>query len=203
MTGQSACPAIRPADFDELCTRQIDGAEVAFDLSPGKTNLFDFVSRVFSMTQDFYNASTPVGFAMSLRFTTQTTAMLGMQQFSRTCSVEVDMLRGMGNQEFFLEQLYQVALSNGGIPHWGLKNDLTEPQVRMLYPKLSNWQVALFDIISGGRAATFRSAFSLQRGLEPPAHVLPLGIRNTIDRITLTLQSLAARANSFKPPRPG
>jgi hypothetical protein len=157
------------------------------------------------MTQDFYNANTPVGFAMSLRFTTKTKAMLGMQQFSRTCSVEVDMLRGMGKQDFFLEQLYQVALSNGGIPHWGLMNDLTEPEVRMLYSELTGWQVALSDLITwgGGRAATFRSAFSLQRGLEPSAHVLPWRLRNLIDRLRLKLQSLGARANSFKPPRPG
>lgn len=205
MTGQNACPGARPGDFDNLCTRQIDGAEFAFDLSPGKSNLFDFVSQVFSMTQDFYNANTPVGFAMSLRFTTKTKAMLGMQQFSRTCSVEVDMLRGMGKQDFFLEQLYQVALSNGGIPHWGLMNDLTEPEVRMLYSELTGWQVALSDLITwgGGRAATFRSAFSLQRGLEPSAHALPWRLRNLIDRLRLKLQSLGARANSFKPPRPG
>lgn len=213
LTGQAACNVpIPPASTNQpdprgvnkprdqpLCMRQMDSAEFALDLSPGKTNLYDFMSDVFALTDSFYNSNMPVGFAMSLRFSRNTTAMLGMQQFVRTCSIEFEMLRGLDGQADFLQQLFGVARKHGAIPHWGLLNELTADEVHMLYPELAAWRVALNTIITGGsgQAATFRSNFSLDRGLEPATvHTLPA-------RFNLFLRSRLALMKMLQPPKPG
>ena len=203
LTGQPACP--QPRYANPICQRQIDGADFAVDLSAGKTNLFDFISDVFALTQSFYDANTPVGFAMSLRFTRKTAALLGMQQFTRTCSVEFAMLRGLNGQPSFLEQLYQVALNHGAIAHWGLMNELRKDQVSTLYPDLAKWQVSLAEIIAGGSgsASTFDSKFAMDRGLEPAIlHTLPGGLSAALNRLKLSLQSKLARAKLMKRPQP-
>jgi hypothetical protein len=204
LTGQDACPrsgSPAPPDPQPLCMRQIDGAELALDLSPGKNNLFDFMSDVFALTDSFYNSNVPVGFAMSLRFSRNTTAMLGMQQFVRTCSIEFMMLRGLDGQADFLQQLFAIARRHGAIPHWGLLNQLTADEVHMLYPEMGKWRLALTEIITGGngQAATFRSNFSLDRGLEPgTVHRLPLPAR-----IDLFLRRQLALMRLLKPKQPG
>src|SRR5580698_8882899 len=120
-----------------------------------------------------------------------------MQQFSRTCSVEFAMLRGLNGQASFLEQLYQVALNHGAIAHWGLMNELRKDQVSMLYPDLAKWQVSLAEIIAGGSgsASTFDSKFAMDRGLEPAIlHTLPGGLSAALNRLKLSLQSKLARS---------
>lgn len=203
LTGQPACPM--PRYDNPICQRQIDGADFAVDLSVGKTNLFDFILEVFLLTQGLYDANTPVGFAMSLRFTTNTSALLGMQQFSRTCSVEFAMLRGLREQEAFFEQLVGTALRHGAIPHWGLLNNLTAAQVSTLYPDLGEWQVALAEIIAGGGGSTttFDSQFARDRGLEPATlHTLPGGLGAALSRLKLSLLSKFAKAKLMKQPTP-
>jgi hypothetical protein len=204
LTTQDACPRQgppAPPQPQPLCMRQIDGAELALDLSPGKNNLFDFMSDVFALTDSFYNSNMPVGFAMSLRFSRNTTAMLGMQQFVRTCSIEFMMLRGLDGQDDFLQQLFGVARRHGAIPHWGLLNQLTAADVHTLYPEMGKWRLALTEIITGGngQAATFRSNFSLDRGLEPgTVHRLPLPAR-----IDLFLRRQLALMRLLQPTKPG
>ncbi len=174
LTGQGICGT--PRVEEPPCQRSINGLEFALDISPGKENLFSFINGVISLTDSFYAQNTPVGFIMSLRFCTKTDAILGMQQFARTCSIEFVMLRGFVGLENFVQRLYQVAESNGAIPHWGLIHELTATQVRTRYPELSTWRQSLQYIIDGGRgkSGTFRSNFSVSRGLEPEAIQPPL-----------------------------
>lgn len=169
LTGQGPCGTPRVEEAE--CQRSIDGLEFALDVSPGSNNLFGFINEVFGLTDTLYASNTPVGFVMSLRFCTGTDAILGMQQFPRTCSVEFIMLRGFVGLETFKLRLYEIARRNGAIPHWGLIHELPASQVRVLYPELSTWRQSLQYLINGGNgnAATFRSVFSTTRGLEPEA----------------------------------
>ena len=178
-TGQRMCPEV-PLEATN-CERQMDTLELAFDMTPGKTNLFDFVDEVFAEADRLYAADQPAAFGMSLRFTAATEALLGMQQWARTCSVEIFVLRGVHSTPSFITKLYELGERHRAIPHWGLLHEQTAAQVRNHYPKLSEWRQALRFIIDrgNGRAETFQSQFSIARGLEPeqfmpPTVVVPL-----------------------------
>ena len=158
------------------CERQMDTLEIAFDMSPGKTDLFDFIADVLAAADKMWADNDPAAFGMSLRLTGKTTALLGMQQFARTCSVELFALRGVHSTPALLTKLFELGEKHHGIPHWGLINELTATQVRSHYPSLSEWRQALRFIIDGGmgREETFRSAFSQARGLEPEQYMPPV-----------------------------
>jgi hypothetical protein len=170
-TGQRSCPQAPPSASN--CERQMDGLEVAFDMRPGQTNLFDFIDDVFAAADAIWAANTPAAFGMSLRFTGKTEALLGMQQWDRTCIVELFALRGVASTAGWITKLHELGARHGAIPHWGLLNDLTASQVHDRYPYLSEWRQALRLIIDGGggRAETFRTTYSIQRGLEPETYV--------------------------------
>lgn len=172
-TGQRMCPEVPAPNTN--CERQMEGMELAFDMTPGKTNLFDFVDDVFAEADRLFAADQPAAFGMSLRFTAATEALLGMQQWSRTCSVEIFALRGVASTSRFFTKLYELGEKHGANPHWGLMHELTAAQVRNHYPKLSEWRQALRFIIDGGggRAETFQSRFSIARGLEPEQYMPP------------------------------
>jgi hypothetical protein len=172
-TEQKLCPSV-PSEATN-CERNMDGMEFAFDMSPGKENLFNFIADLLSLADAFYGAKTPAAFGLSLRFTGKTGALLGMQQFSRTCSVEIFLLRRVASHKRFIAKLYELANSNGGIPHWGLMHSLTKNQVSKLYPEASEWRQSLRYIIDGGkgRTETFQSLFSIERGLEPETYLAP------------------------------
>ncbi len=167
MTGQAACGT--QWQDSAACMRQIDGLEFALNASRGREELFRFINAVFALTSEFYNANRPPGFAMSLRFTRSTSALLGMQQFDRTCSVEFIMLRGFRGHTDFIRRLYLIARQQGAIPHWGLIHDLDASEVRALYgDNHSHWRRQLGRLLSvGGRLDTFSTTFSRRRELEP------------------------------------
>jgi hypothetical protein len=178
-TGQPPCTT----DWENLpsrpesssCEREIDGLELAFDMRPGKTNAFDFIDDVFAATDAMYARNEPPAFGMSLRFTGRTEALLGIQQWDRTCIIECFALRGVGSTPGLIRKLHELGGRHGAIQHWGQLNDLTAAQVRARYAKLSEWRQALRLIIDGGpgRAETFRTDFSTQCGLEPETYMPP------------------------------
>ena len=172
-TGQRTRPA-EPREANN-CERQMDVLEIAFDIRPGEPYLFDFVADVFAESDRLYAQNTPAAFGMSLRFTGKTKALLGMQQWDRTCIVEVFVLRGVAASARFITTVYQLAERHRGILHWGLMNELTAAQVRNHYPRLSEWRQALHRIIEEGhgRSQTFQSTFSVTRGLEPEQYMPP------------------------------
>jgi hypothetical protein len=149
MTDQPACPD--PPKPHTLCERRIDGLEFALDMSAGSQNLFLFIGDVFKLTDSAFAANRPAAFGLSLRFTRATAALLGMQQFSRTCSVEFFFLRGIVGHTAFVEKLMAAAKNRGAIPHWGLQHELTALETRVLYPQASEWRQALQYIIEGRR----------------------------------------------------
>jgi hypothetical protein len=155
---------------DPPCMRSIDGFEFAFPVTAGQNNLFDFMNDVFALTDEFYNSNMPMGFGMSLRITRGTLALIGMQQFDRTAHVEFFFVRGFMGQSDFYSRLHSIAAQRGGIPHWGLIHSLDSARVDAVYrDNVVRWRQALARIIagSGGRAATFRTTFSIGRNLEP------------------------------------
>jgi hypothetical protein len=197
LTGQGPADEIRPDD--PVCMRQIDGLEFCLDLSAGRENLFQFMDDVFALVDEFLTANTPVGLALSLRFTRRTTALLGMQQFNRNCLIEFIMLRGLDGNPAFLRRLHVIAERRNAIPHWGLIHDLDARKVHNHYgSNHRTWQRGLERILeSGGRAATFRTRFSIDRDLEPAVGcVLPRALTDLIFRVLLAIARLAAMSRA-------
>ena len=92
--------------------------------------------------------NTPVGLALSLRFTRRTTAFLGMQQFDRNCLIEFIMLRGLDGNAAFLHRLHVIAERRNAIPHWGLIHDLDARKVHFHYgDNHRKWQRGLERIL--------------------------------------------------------
>lgn len=197
-TSQPACP-----EWSESpnCMRQIDGLEFALPATPGSTALFAFMDDLFALTSEFFGRNLPPGFALSLRFTRGTRASIGMQQFARTASVEFIMLRGFAGHEEFKRRVYAIARTRGAIPHWGLIHEVDATEVARLYgARLTSWRRQLQRLITtgGGRTTTFRTTFSVSRGLEPlPGCVLPGGLVDLFRRILLALAR--ARGMGMKP----
>jgi FAD/FMN-containing dehydrogenase len=189
MTSQEVCGAQR-RELPE-CMRQIDGLEFAFDASPGSEALFDFINDVFALTDEFYNANRPAGFGISIRFCKATQALIGMQQYQRTASVEFLMLRGFDSHPDFIRRLHAIAFRHRGIPHWGLIHDLDARTTADLYgDNLTRWRFQLGRLIDagGGRTSTFSTPFSIARNLEPlPSCIVPTSLVNIIRRILVRL----------------
>jgi len=196
MTSQPPCPVWQDSP---ACMRQIDGLEFALPATPGSTALFSFMDDVFALTREFYDAGRPPGMGLSIRFTRGTRALIGMQKFGRTASVEVLMLRGFTGHEQFRQRLYAIARNRGAIPHWGLIHEIDAAEVSRRYgARLTRWRAQLSRLIAtgGGRASTFRTAFSISRGLEPPAPAL---IPNPLVSFFQTIMLWFARAFGSRP----
>lgn len=189
MTGQAPCD--QQWEDSPACMREIDGMELALDASPGSEDLFLFLEDIFALTREFYDAGRPPGLGLSLRFTKGTRALIGMQQFARTCSIEFIMLRGFAGHEEFRRRVYGIARRRGAIPHWGLIHEIDGSEVRRLYgDNLTDWRSALGRLIheGGGRTGTFSTSFSVARDLEPlPGCVVPDGLVRLFRRILVGL----------------
>jgi FAD binding domain/D-arabinono-1,4-lactone oxidase len=200
MTGQNSCKV--PWGDSPNCMRQIDGLEFALDVTPGRDNLFRFIDDVFALTDEFYNANRPAGFGLSLRFTKGTNALIGMQQYTRTCSVEFLMLRGFEGHGDFKRRLYQIAERHAAIPHWGLIHEINATQVRALYgDKLTDWRIILGRLIDTGRGrvTTFSTSFSIQRDLEPlPGCTIPPPLSDFLVDLFRRILMALARADGMR-----
>ena len=119
------------------------------------------------MAQEFQGKAF-VGYA-SLRFTEPTRALLGMQRFPVSCSVEIACLKDVSGGQELIDFAVRWASNpnNGGILHWGQYLPWTDVQVRRTYGPsgdLDRWRAALDRITGGGDA--FSSEFTRRTGLE-------------------------------------
>jgi|GEM_PF-2229245 len=178
LTGQQT-PLVPPP----ACLRQVNGLELALDCRPGCEDLFGFLTSLFALTEEFLTVKRrPPALGLSLRFTRGTEALIGMQQFARTCSIELIMLRGMAGEAEFLQRVYAIAKQHRAIPHWGLIHEVDATEVERLYgERLLDWRLALGRLIDlgGGHERTFRTGFSTARGLEP-AYLAALVIADNV-----------------------
>jgi hypothetical protein len=70
---------------------------------------------------------------INMRFTRQTDAHVGMEQFPVTVGVEVVVNKPSDNGERLLEEASRAAAARGGIPHWG-KNVFGTPRALAPFP---------------------------------------------------------------------
>jgi len=166
---------------DRNCTVSADSLEVAFDASTpqaASAGFIPFVDQLFDRMNELNDGTLappgrpaigkPLAFAgyVSVRFTAQTRALIGMQQWPTTCHIEIAAPGGLEGNEPFLARLEADAIALGAKVHWGQKNDLTADQVEAMYPQLDAWRAVLTTVTANGELPTFSTAFTRQRGLE-------------------------------------
>ena len=108
---------------------------------------------------------------LSIRFMGSTTAMLGMQQGERNCSIELTVVKDAAASAIALVEAQRATLDRGGRLHWGQRNEVVldpfwRAQLNVMYPRFPDW-IAVRDAfdhsgsIPGGRPSdrTFMNEF--------------------------------------------
>jgi hypothetical protein len=128
----------------------------------------DFVNEDLLPTFDALRRQEgPVLGYVSLRFTGRSDAYLAMQQWDRTCSIEVALLKGVNGNDTLLRQLERAALLRGGSVHWGQGNTLTAADVSRMYSRYDLWREQLRFLSADGGLSTFENSYCEKRGLVP------------------------------------
>ena len=119
-------------------------------------------------------------------------ALIAMQQFALTASVEVATERSRLDDVYagFWAEVHDAARARQGIPHWGQEFRHTEEELAALYgPRLKRWREVLADVC-GGAPQVFSTEFSRSCGLEPLA-----GSGDDDDAIDIFMAALAGAEN--------
>lgn len=170
----------------------LDGAqcgnsgEFHFDAAGGA--YLDFIDEVIRLARRPENV--PVFGYIGIRFTPGASALIAMQKYPLTASVEVATARSRLDDVHagFWSALHEAARARQGIPHWGQEFRHTSAELEALYgARLRRWRSALADVCHGA-PGVFSTAFSRDKGLEP------LGASGATDddAIDLFLAGLAA-----------
>ncbi len=149
------------------CEVHVESVEVFFNAVDDRLIAFIDQLILFEMGQEFEGKAF-VGYA-SLRFTGPTRALIGMQRYPLTCSVEIACLKDVSGGQELIDFAVRWASNpnNGGILHWGQYNPWTTTEVERTYGAngdLQTWREALNRITGGGDA--FSSQFTRRTGLE-------------------------------------
>ncbi|EJR27959.1 MULTISPECIES: hypothetical protein [Bacillus cereus group] len=161
-------------DYLNKCEVNVDSVEVFFDAVDERLIAFIDALIAYETMQEFQGKAF-VGYA-SLRFTGQARALIGMQKFDTTCSVEIACLKDVSGSQDLIN--YAVSLARNpninGLLHWGQRNDWTMAEVERIYGdsalnpggNLGLWRQALSYITQNGRLDGFSSKFTRHTGLE-------------------------------------
>ena len=107
---------------------------------------------------------------MGIRFTPRASALIAMQRYELTASVEVAVARTRTEPDLYAKfwaAVHEAARANGGIPHWGQEFILSADNVSTHYGEdLMRWQQILTEL-SVDDPHVFSTAFTRDLGLEP------------------------------------
>jgi len=130
-----------------------------------------FVPKVLALVEA-YAARRPqiyIGGYLALRFVgKKTEALLGMQRWSPTCSVEYLGLAGSRGIDEFVDDLQKLALASGGILHFGLQNNvMTAADLLNAFgpANIEAFRRARSILSQNGTLSTFDNSFTDRLGL--------------------------------------
>ena len=178
---------------DWVCSKNGDSIEVFFDAwTPDAKNFLDLVfQRVRQLEDGTLPGSGGLRMAfpgyVAIRFTRATEALLGMQRWGTTVSMEIASINACKGTGPMLRRVHQDALDYLGpvgpraSVHWGQKNTVDMKHVEDAFGawvtggRLAQWRSALSELTRNGRDAVFSTEFSRHAGLEvvqPRAYAL-------------------------------
>jgi hypothetical protein len=158
---------------EDFC-QKVDSMEIAFDVEAADGvggGYLAFIDEVLAIFDDLYHRNLAVAGIMALRYTKNTTALIGMSKFKTTCHIEIPILRNFGGNGEFLDRVQRAAIAHNGVPHWGqLMGSYTAVDIQNLHgTDLPTWRRQLTRLIHLGRGSksTFSNDFTATYHLEP------------------------------------
>lgn len=169
---------------DWVCSKNGDSIELFF--SAWTPDAASFVDLVFQRIAEMEKGTLPEtggermtfpGY-IAIRFTRQTGALLGMQRWGHTVSVEIASVNACKGTSRLLSRIHQDAVAYMGPAgpraslHWGQKNTADMRHVEEAFGawipggRLNVWRSVLSNLTRNGRDATFSTPFSRYAGLE-------------------------------------
>ncbi len=158
-----ACDVLDTHDYDFDGAQSGDSAEFLFDAAA--QDYLHFADAVVALARDNY----PLLGYMGIRFTPRASALIAMQRFDLTASVEVATGRARQDNVYaaFWDKLHEAAEAHHGIPHWGQEFRQSRHGIEEHYGStLVRWRSMLAELSTDGPAA-FSTTFSRAVGLEP------------------------------------
>jgi hypothetical protein len=155
------------------------GDTIEFFLDADSPDLPTFIDHVLGRVLQVYaglftgGQFAAFGGYISLRFMNQSQATLAMQQWPRTCSIEIAGLSRVLGTGPFLQTLEEDAKKFGALfLHWGQRNNWPMREIEKRYGSTAplspmfKWRSALSGLTDHGRYAAFSTEFSKHKGLE-------------------------------------
>ena len=138
----------------------------ATDGTPGHLPWADFVNGVIATV----NAATDTFLTgyIGIRFMGSTRALLGMQQWAQTCSVEISTLGGVTGELALLTRILDMMYKSRGLPHWGQMIDLNVQGHGNLYPGYQKWRRVYQRMSNNFTTRTFENALAVRWQLTTP-----------------------------------
>jgi hypothetical protein len=177
-TGQPTCLPDSPGKQDH---NALDKLVTSFEFAVPTESAISFANEVMNIVSDMRGGHDAVVVNMNLRFTRATQALLGMQQFERTCHFEIYTFKGMAGNDAFHERLENMArrFEPGAVPHWGQLHSPDYDFRKLFGRKLDVWRWAMNHIASNGSDTfgLFWNDFARNRGLlSRPTAAEPAGV---------------------------
>jgi hypothetical protein len=142
-----------------------DSAEYLFDAAGD--GYLAFADAVVALSRS--GSETPIFGYMGIRFTPRASALIAMQRFELTASVEVATARSRTDPVYpeFWAAVHEAARAHGGIPHWGQQFIASAGDLSAYYGEdLERWRQVLAEL-SVDDPEAFSTAFTRDHGLEP------------------------------------
>jgi hypothetical protein len=160
--------------LDQSCEINVESTELFFDAVDDRLPTFIDALIAYEISQELQGKAF-LGY-VSLRFTGPTQAMLGMQRYGTTCSVEVAGLKDLSGSEDLVRYAARLGLNPGfgGIQHWGQLNTANRDDTQRIFgdptqPEngpLGAWRQQLGRVTESGTFDAFSSEFTRRTGLE-------------------------------------
>ena len=147
------------------CIAPGDSIELFFDAD--KMDFVNFADYVIDQTRDLLDDGEVWAGYLSLRFMTNTPAMLGMQRWKRTVSMEIASLSRASGADELMKRIEEESRMRGVILHWGQRNNRAQTEIEMAYgSSMTKWRSALSGLSEHGRLADFSTEYTRLKGLE-------------------------------------
>jgi FAD/FMN-containing dehydrogenase len=128
----------------------------------------EFVDRILRFFDRLHFSEDAFVLTISIRFTSQTRALIGMQQFPRTAHVELFTVAGLRGNASFVPFLDELTREFRAVPHWGQLHSERSDFAGLFGDRLTAWQAAIARIAgSSEKRDLFWNSFLLRRGLVP------------------------------------
>ncbi|RDI65567.1 D-arabinono-1,4-lactone oxidase [Nocardia pseudobrasiliensis] len=143
-----------------------NSAEFIFDAG---LNYQSFIDTILQLARDRLAAGRPVFGYIGIRFTPKSSALIAMQRYDLSVSVEIATGRARQDDIYagFWDDVHAAARTFGAIPHWGQEFRIPASDLAGLYgDRMRTWRMALATLTDAGQDV-FSTAFSRTNGLEP------------------------------------